>query len=116
MPLEDGVERSKLVTDIILMLVNRRRDPNSVVLRRGGWSSEMLRREHQNVPWIEKSRKPRWCYGGLTEWLGTWETDKGSFQWEVLCNIPLRGLESRKGFRDRERPAACRLRCSQCRG
>lgn len=60
-PLEDGVERSKLATDIILMLVNRRRDPNSVVLRRGGWSSEMLCREHQNVPWIEQSRKPRWC-------------------------------------------------------
>jgi hypothetical protein len=50
-PLVDGVERSKLAVDIILIPISQRRDPNpDVVWGRNRWGSKMLSREHQNVP------------------------------------------------------------------
>lgn len=51
MPLEDGVERSRLVADIIPKLNNQRGDPNpDWVWGSSGWNSEMLSGEYQNVP------------------------------------------------------------------
>lgn len=49
--LVDGVERSKLAVDIILISISQRRDPSpDVVWGRNRWGSRILSREHQNVP------------------------------------------------------------------